>query len=109
MPQAFIAFLLLSAFLGVSMAATRTEFVSANHQSFVQLELGSTENKILVTVFHLTNEVKTLHWSRAVNWEQRHPSSASQNLDEVKALGRNVGSTPGSRGGRAAFSSRTWC
>ena len=94
MPQALTAFLLLSTFLSISIAATpaATEFLSANRQYSGELS-KTPENKILVTVFHTAKEVKTLHWSRAVNWEGRDPSSTTRNLSEVKALVTNDGNT----------------
>jgi hypothetical protein len=94
MPQALTAFLLLSTFLGVSMAATgnRIEFASANHQYVVELS-KTLEDKLLVTVFHTAKEAKTLHWSRAVNWETIHPLPIGLNLNEVKALVTNDGNT----------------
>src|SRR5687768_5058568 len=94
MPQAFTAFLLLSTFLSISMAAGQTarEFQSANRQYSIELS-KTPENKLLVTVFHATKEVKTLHWSRAVNWEPPHPEMTGVNVHEVKALVTNDGNT----------------
>ena len=96
MPQALTAFLLLSTFPSISMAATppAPEFLSANHEYSVDLS-KTPEDKLLVTVFHATNEVKTLHWSRTVSWERRHPwpMPTARNLDEVKALVANDGNT----------------
>src|SRR5687768_2852990 len=94
MPRALTALLLLSAFPRLSIAATpsRTEFLSANLQYSVELS-KTPEDKLLVTVFHATNEFKTLHWSRTVNWEEPHPLPRGLNLHEVKALVTNDGNT----------------
>src|SRR5688500_13793333 len=92
MPKALTAFLLLSTFLSISMAATRTEFVSANLQYSVELS-KTPEDKLLVTVFHAANEVKTLHWSRAVGWEDPHLTRTLPNVHVVKALITNDGNT----------------
>ena len=68
------------------------QFISANKQYSVELS-RIPENKILVAVFDISKEAKTLHWSRQIEWQELHPFANGPIVHEIKALVTNDGST----------------
>jgi hypothetical protein len=89
-----LALLILSVALipFANAAAPGTEFASANRLFFVELT-RTPEKKILISVFHVTNETKAIHWSRAIDWQDEDHGFFSTNVDGVKALVTNDGNT----------------
>ena len=87
-----IFLVLILGVLSVPLDGGTREFASANRQYIVELSRAP-ENRILVEVFRVAKEAKTLHWSRAVEWEDPHPGWNSPDVDDVKALVTNSGET----------------
>jgi hypothetical protein len=89
-----VLFLVILSAAGPSFAAIPPgmQSVSANEQYAIELS-RTPDNKILVSVFNVSKEVKTLHWSRQIEWEEPHPFFNSPGMIEIKAHVTNDGTT----------------
>jgi hypothetical protein len=86
-----LARILLLAALFKTLAAAPGEFTSANGRYSVQLT-SSSPGELLVAVFQRTNEIKTLSWSKRINWQVPNPGSIGM-TQWLKALVTDAGNT----------------